>query len=553
MESMNKQCVNCHKTFTVSAADLEFYDRVSPVFAGKKYLIPAPTHCPDCRLQRRLAIRNEKCLYNRTCDLCGKKIISQFPAKTKYKIYCQECWWSDKWMPEQYAKDFNFQENFFQQYARLLAAVPKANLVNKEPTLDNSDYVNFMTDAKNCYLVFAANFLENCMYSSYIWESKDTLDCSYSTKLELCYDCMDCDNLFKCQFLQQSRNCHECMIGYGLKNCANCFGCINLNIKKNYFFNKPLSSEQYQQKIQEILRDENKFNKAKEQFADFSLKYPRKFAHQINCENSSGEGIKNCKNCQHCFDGYDGEDLKWLMNFPGKTKDCYDVSGCAEIELAYESHCCGLPGYRVLFANMNITGAQNLAYCTNCDNCKDCFGCVGIKKVQYAIFNKEYSKKEYEKLAGKIIQHMQKTGEWGEFFPISISPFAYNETVAYEYFPLKKEEVLARGWKWKDAGETSTSRFHPICSKCGRNFNIIPQEKLFYAKQNIFLPKKCPDCRNQERISLRNTRSLWKRQCMCTQPDHNHHGRCANEFETTYSPERKELVYCEDCYQKEVY
>jgi len=36
----------------------------------------------------------------------------------------------------------------------------------------------------------------------------------------------------------------------------------------------------------------------------------------------------------------------------------------------------------------------------------------------------------------KIIEHMQKMGEWGEFFPSSLSPFGYNETVAEEYYPI---------------------------------------------------------------------------------------------------------------------
>jgi hypothetical protein len=30
---------------------------------------------------------------------------------------------------------------------------------------------------------------------------------------------------------------------------------------------------------------------------------------------------------------------------------------------------------------------------------------------------------------------MQKTGEWGEFFPIETSPFNYEETVAMDYYP----------------------------------------------------------------------------------------------------------------------
>jgi hypothetical protein len=50
--------------------------------------------------------------------------------------------------------------------------------------------------------------------------------------------------------------------------------------------------------------------------------------------------------------------------------------------------------------------------------------------------NKQYTKEEYEKLLPKIIAHMKKTGEWGEFFPISISPFNYEETPAMDYYPL---------------------------------------------------------------------------------------------------------------------
>jgi hypothetical protein len=46
---------------------------------------------------------------------------------------------------------------------------------------------------------------------------------------------------------------------------------------------------------------------------------------------------------------------------------------------------------------------------------------------------------------------------------------------------------------------------------------------------------------------------LWHRFCMCEKGNHEHKGSCKNEFETSYSPERQEIVYCEKCYQKEVY
>ncbi|MEI8092157.1 MAG: hypothetical protein WCG98_08430 [bacterium] len=42
----------------------------------------------------------------------------------------------------------------------------------------------------------------------------------------------------------------------------------------------------------------------------------------------------------------------------------------------------------------------------------------------------------------KIIEKMEADGERGEFFPTSLSPFGYNETVAMEYFPLTKEEAM---------------------------------------------------------------------------------------------------------------
>jgi len=35
---------------------------------------------------------------------------------------------------------------------------------------------------------------------------------------------------------------------------------------------------------------------------------------------------------------------------------------------------------------------------------------------------------------------MISSGEWGEFFPIEMSPFGYNETIAQEYFPITQDE-----------------------------------------------------------------------------------------------------------------
>lgn len=88
--------------------------------------------------------------------------------------------------------------------------------------------------------------------------------------------------------------------------------------------------------------------------------------------------------------------------------------------------------------------SDHMLYCANCFHSSYCFGCVGLRNKSYCILNKQYTKEEYEVLVPQIIKKMQADDKWGEFFPITMSPFAYNETVAQEYFPLSKEEALAK-------------------------------------------------------------------------------------------------------------
>ena len=81
------------------------------------------------------------------------------------------------------------------------------------------------------------------------------------------------------------------------------------------------------------------------------------------------------------------------------------------------------------------------------------------------------------------------------------------------------------------------------CIDCNRNYKIIVQELLFYRKMNIPIPRKCFYCRHQDRIVRRGPYKFWTRNC----------AKCKKEIVTNYSPERPEIVYCEKCYQQEVY
>jgi len=168
---------------------------------------------------------------------------------------------------------------------------------------------------------------------------------------------------------------------------------------------------------------------------------------------------------------------------------------------------------------------------------------------------------------------------FGEFFPTELSPFAYNETIAQEYFPLTKEEVLNKNYRWRDPdikqyvitkkpeelpddvnnvtddilNETIGCLHGGACTEqCATAFRIVPQELQFYRNYNLPIPRLCPNCRHYHRLRQRNPFKLWKRPCACANAAHAHGATCTKEPETTYSPESLAIVYCDECYNAEV-
>lgn len=147
------------------------------------------------------------------------------------------------------------------------------------------------------------------------------------------------------------------------------------------------------------------------------------------------------------------------------------------------------------------------------------------------------------------------------FFPTELSQFSYNETSAFDHFPLSKNEAITQGYKWRDQEEKNVTIGGEIIEclhegecqdNCTLGFKIIQAERDFYEKMELPIPRLCPNCRHKERLKQRNPLKLWHRQCMCDKNHPHHNGKCSNEFETSYAPDRPEIVYCESCYNAEV-
>ena len=404
--------------------------------------------------------------------------------------------------------------------------------------------------------------------------------------------------------MKYSRYCEGCYNSAFLFNCSNChdcFGCVNVKNKSYCIFNKQYTKEEYVEELKKLgINKASGVAAMQEKFKDFSIGFPRRFARKVHATASGGDNLQESKNCKHCFDVFGGaEDCTNVWLAYSKARDCIDVDRVGlGGELSYDSSAV-YPGSRVIGSRFTFTG-QDIYHSYNTYNGSYLFGCVGLRNKQYCILNKQYTKEEYEALVPKIIAHMNdmpyvdkkgRVHRYGEFFPVEISPFGYNETVAQEMYPLTKEEALLQGFKWQEGQErnyavtkrvdelpqTITEVADDICNEviecehqgkcadqCTNAFKIVPAELQFYRQMGLPLPRLCPSCRHFARVNQRNPVKLWSRKCQCSgatsengkyqnMAKHAHgEGHCSVEFKTTYAPEKPEIVYCEQCYQQEV-
>jgi hypothetical protein len=356
----------------------------------------------------------------------------------------------------------------------------------------------------------------------------------------------------------------------------------NLRNKSYHIFNKPVSKEEYEKIKSETFGSYPSF---KENLAIFKETIKQKALHKFMAGEQnydvSGNFIYNCKNVHNSFLAYEGENTKYVVR-GFKQKDSMDIFGVNGGQLAYDSNNVDFSS-NVLFC---INGENNLntEYVADSFNVKNVFGSISLRKKEYCILNKKYAKEEYEKFVLKIKQQMKDTPytdkkgreySYGELFPIELAPFCYNETLAQEYLPIAREEAEKECYPWYDVEDknyipSKSWKDLPeikgvddsilseiiLCEawdkdkelakkhKCTKAFKITENELAIYKRWNLPLPRKCPNTRNFELFESRNPIELWHRRCM--------RDGCENEFETSYSPDSPEVVYCENCYKQEV-
>ena len=569
--SVSTTCQNCKKDFTIEPDDFSFYEKIK---------VPPPTFCPECRRQRRLVWRNERTLYKRKCDLCQKNVIAMYHESVPFPVYCRECWYGDGWDPKSYAREYNMNKSVFEQYHELSNVVPKLALWQRNSI--NSDYSNYVGESKNVYLsASVVKNSENIFYSKSIDGCRDIVDCfNIINGSESLYENVEAQGNYDSQYLLLCRSCLDSYYSVDCINCSNCFLSHNLRNKKFCIRNKQYTKEDYFKELEKFnLKSRTSRQILLKEFEKIKKQAIYRFGNITKCVNVTGNNLLNVKNSKDCFEIYDTENSKYGYR-AFSLKDCMDFDYGGWSELLYEYTTGALNHYNVHFTYSAMESVRNADYTEWCRNCSNIFGCISLNNAKYMILNKVYPKEEYMKLREQIIKQMSATlfkdkkgrvYKYGEFFPIELSPWAYNETLAQEFHPTTKQKAEENGYSWREPSKKNFEITTPadkipddiddvaeeIMSKvlgcahsgncnhqCTSAFRITDYELKFYKKHDIPLPDKCPNCRYYERVAVMPGLKLYKRVCM----------KCkVVEFETAYAPDRPEKIYCESCYNKEIY
>lgn len=550
---MDKQCTRCSNVFTITSSDQDFYGRMQ---------VPEPTLCPNCRLQRRYNMRNERVLYRRQCDLTGVPIVTIFAPDSPYTVYSQDAWWSDQWDQFKFGREVDFTKPVFEQMKALQLQQPRLALLAKDS--ENSEYTNHSAFNKNCYLGFSVIHSEDVLYGYLNFKCYTLVDCSYMfDNSQLCYESFYCHSNYGCAYATLCRGCTDVWFSFDLSGCESCFLCWNLRNKKYCFLNEQLSKEAYKRRVAEYK------NMSYQQQQDLigqwrdliATKAIHQASNQVNVSASTGNFLAKCHDVTEGYYVSGSENCRYIVQGEN-MKDCMDACNVAPAEFCYEiqavindNHC--------KFVNYSYDNSF-LEYCDHVFNSQHLFACVGLNRQKFCILNTQYTEPEYQRLKKKMIEYMKSTGEYGEFFPLPYSPFAYNETVAHDFFPLTKDKAQAIGVRWNDSldilpqvtgipaatlpntiAEVTDDILHQnlICSVSDKPYKIMPTELCMYRQLGIPLPRKHPEVRFQERMTQRVAPRLYRRQC----------SRCQKEVQSSFDSNRPEQIYCETCYQKEVY
>lgn len=449
-------------------------------------------------------------IHTRKCDKTGKTIISVFDEKCPYPVWHREEWMKNSEPP---SASFDPMRPFFEQLWDFFQKSPIPHNVGAGN--ENCEYTDDWWYCRNCYLSHSGVNNQDCHYCYRILDSKDCEFCVFSFRSELGVDLINCSDCYNLIYSIHARQCRDSAFLFDCRNVSDSLFCWNLRNKQHCIFNKQYTKEEYEtERAKYDFSSRKIYEEAKKTFYDIlTTRAYWKNVDLEQCENCDLDLLQKCKNCTGSFMLSDAEDCANCFR-GGWIKDNLLSVSSYEGELIYFSCTAQDKCYDIRFC-FNLIQCRFMEYSAHCFNCEYCFGCCGLTNKKYHIFNKQYTKEEYEELVPKIIEHLTDShsesfpnGEFGQFFPAYFAASPYDESLAGFHWPLSREQQIAEGFRVKEFFETEHPEFSSpeeipdntnnatdaICKKTfldpiyKKPFRITPSDLVFCKKQKVPLP-----------------------------------------------------------------
>lgn len=345
---------------------------------------------------------------------------------------------------KQTGRVYDTQLPFFEQLKSLWSDIKMPNMIHSG-VVENADFSDTIVNAQNAYLSNIVTVdCENILYSTRVSLSSDISNSLFivsSQELSFTHQVHSSYKVFYSRFIH---NCNNIWLSTNLTGCSECIWCYDLQNANYYIENKKYSKTDYHIKKTEILRKKE----------DFLARYTWLGVVWKNIASSdvSGTSIfesENIENGNFIFQTKNGRNLFYVW-WDEPLENCYDFFsgwgwwgndyyGAVMSGISSHIYCSTLVGY-----------SNNIFYSYYLTHCSYCFACIGLANKQYCIFNKQYTKEQWHKMADKIFSSMESEWSLWDFFPWDLNPFYFNDTMAGLLWDFTKQEVEAKWYMWRD-------------------------------------------------------------------------------------------------------
>ncbi len=510
------------KEFEITDQEIALLEKLSPIIGGEKFALPLPTLCPEERRRRRLVFKNYFSLFKGKDTETGEKFISMFPPDTPHIVYSQPRWWGDTWDGTDSGQAWDTTKNIIEQIQDVRIRVPFPALDNAYRDLENSEYINGNGRSKDCYLVSNGNNNEKCLYGWFLFRSNSILDSNYITE---CENCSHSQHLWKCYDVHYSWDTSSSRNSRYLFSCDGCeyvLGGVRLKNQKYQILNTPCTENEFWVALEKLKTDATFWRDFEKKIQDLISVTGLKKSIITGSVDSTGDFCYDSRNALACYNVWNCEDVAHITDSMD-TKDSMDINMWWDnTRLSYDSIDIGINADNIYWSVSCWDGSSYNFYSDKCHACSYIFGCSSLRNASYCIFNKQYSKEDWETTVKQIIKAMIAEWTWGEYIEPKYSPYTYNESYAMEQMPLDKTEAIKLGFRWSDRSEVPPEGITKIipwerlpesidsvpddvlhwaikCTKTGKLFQIQPLELDMLRRFHMPIPRIHPI----ERIKMR--------------------------------------------------